>query len=50
VRKTAELRLDEGEDIEVVLVPLSEVKGKIAGGEITNGMVILAFYWLFSRQ
>jgi len=48
VRRTAVLDLDEGEDIEVVLVPLSEVKRKIAGGEITNGMVILAFYWYFS--
>jgi len=40
-------RLDEGEDIEVVLVPLPKIKRMIAEGEITNAMVILAFYWYF---
>ena len=40
-------RLDEGEDIEVVLVPLSEIPRRIREGEITNAMVILAFYWYF---
>jgi ADP-ribose pyrophosphatase len=39
--------LDEGEDIEVVLVPLSEIPRLIREGEITNAMVILAFYWYF---
>ena len=39
--------LDEGEDIEVVLVPLSDVPRLIREGEITNAMVILAFYWYF---
>ena len=48
VRKTVAPHLDEGEDIEVVLVPLSEVQHKIAEGEITNAMVIVAFYWYFS--
>ncbi|HID61781.1 MAG TPA: NUDIX hydrolase [Anaerolineae bacterium] len=47
VRKTAALNLDEGEDIEVVLVPLSEIPRLIREGEITNAMVILAFYWYF---
>jgi ADP-ribose pyrophosphatase len=47
VRKTAAPHLDEGEDIEVLLVPLSEVPHKIAEGEINNAMVILAFYWYF---
>ena len=36
VRKRAELDLDEGEDIEVVVLPLSKVKDKIAEEEITN--------------
>jgi ADP-ribose pyrophosphatase len=40
-------RLDETEDIEVVLVPLSEIPRRIQEGEITNAMVILAFYWYF---
>jgi hypothetical protein len=47
VQKTRALDLDEGEDIEVVLVPLSEIPRLIRGGEITNAMVILAFYWYF---
>lgn len=45
VWQTTALNLDEGEDVQVVLLPLSEVQRRIAGGEITNGMVILAFYW-----
>jgi 8-oxo-dGTP pyrophosphatase MutT (NUDIX family) len=43
-------RLDEGEDIEVVLVPLSEIPRLIGEGEITNAMVILAFYWYFMEH
>ena len=39
--------LDDTEDIEIVLVPLSEIPDLIRGGEITNAMVILAFYWYF---
>jgi ADP-ribose pyrophosphatase len=58
VHKTAALdpstgsgqRLDEGEDIEVVLVPLSEIPRLIREGEITNAMVILAFYWYFMEH
>ena len=48
VRKVAEPDLDEGEEIEVVLLPLYEVKRKIAAREITSGLVLLAFYWYFS--
>ncbi len=47
VQKKAALNLDEGEDIEVVLIPLSEIPRLIREGEITNAMVILAFYWYF---
>jgi ADP-ribose pyrophosphatase len=50
VHKTAALDLDEGEDIEVVLVPLSEIPRLIREGEITNAMVILAFYWYFMEH
>jgi ADP-ribose pyrophosphatase len=47
VQKKAALNLDEGEDIEVVLVPLPEIPRLIWEGEINNAMVILAFYWYF---
>ena len=50
VQKKAALNLDEGEDIEVVLVPLSEIPRLIREGEITNAMVILAFYWYFMEH
>ena len=50
VQKTAALNLDEGEDIEVILVPLSEIPRLIRQGEITNAMVILAFYWYFMEH
>lgn len=50
VRPTTTPHLDEGEDIEVVLIPLSEVQRKIAEGEITNAMVIVAFYWYFHEK
>jgi ADP-ribose pyrophosphatase len=47
VRKVQSPRLDDTEDIEAVLVPLSEIPDLIRKGEITNAMVILAFYWYF---
>jgi len=47
VRKVQEPKLDDTEDIEVVLVPLSQIPDLIRKGEITNAMVILAFYWYF---
>jgi len=50
VQKKAALNLDEGEDIEVVLIPLSEIPRLIREGEITNAMVILAFYWYFMQH
>ena len=39
---------DPGEDIEVMLVPLKSIPSRIEKEEITNGMVLLAFffYWL----
>ncbi len=36
--------LDDKEDIEVVLYPLSEIPGLIAGGAITNSLILAAFY------
>lgn len=45
-RRVADQQLDAGEDIEVVTLPLDQVRGRIAAGEITNAMVICAFWWL----
>jgi ADP-ribose pyrophosphatase len=50
VVKVQSPQLDETEDIEVVLVALSEIPGLIRKGEITNAMVILAFYWYFMGE
>jgi ADP-ribose pyrophosphatase len=41
---------DQTEDIEVVLVPLSEIPRRIAKGEIDHALVITAFYWHFLGQ
>ncbi len=37
--------LDPNEEIEVLLVPLSEVSNLIRQGEITHSLVITAFHW-----
>jgi fructokinase len=37
--------LDAGEDIEVVLVPYDEIPARIARGEITHALVVVAFAW-----
>jgi len=42
--------LDDTEDIELVLVPLSEIPDLISSGDIDNAMVVLAFYWYFLRE
>lgn len=47
VRHVQTAELDATEDIEVVLVPVSEIPHLVRTGEITNAMVILAFYWYF---
>lgn len=38
--------MDEGEDLEVVLVPLSEIPQRIASGEIDHSLVVAAFLHL----
>jgi len=43
---TGDLQLDGGEDIEVVVRPLSDIPALIAGGEIVNALVLCAFWWL----
>ena len=42
-------KLDEKEDIEVVLYPLKEIPGLIRGGAITNSLILAAFY-RFDRE
>ena len=43
VVKTAEPRLDGGEDIDVVLVPYAQIPGRVARGEIAHALVVVAF-------
>lgn len=45
-RKTGELELDPGEDIEVTTIPLEEIPSAIADGRITHALVVCAFWWL----
>jgi ADP-ribose pyrophosphatase len=40
---------DQTEDIEVVLMPISDIQELISKGEIDHAMVITAFYWYFSK-
>lgn len=47
VRKVQAPQPDETEDIDLLLVPLSEIPDLIREGDISNAMVILAFYWYF---
>jgi 8-oxo-dGTP pyrophosphatase MutT (NUDIX family) len=50
VKKVSDINLDDNEDIEVVLKPLSEVSGLIANGTINHALVIIAFHFFFSKQ
>lgn len=44
-KRVGELQLDHGEDIEVVLIPYAEIPERIARGEITHALVVVAFAW-----
>jgi len=44
------LQMDEGEDIEVVRVPLVDIPGRVASGEIQHALVICGFYWLQRKR
>jgi ADP-ribose pyrophosphatase len=46
VRRVGPPCLDATEEIDVVLVPLSEIPARIAAGEITHSLVVVAFAWL----
>ncbi len=45
VQVVQKARLDVGEDMELLRVPLSEIDGLIQKKAITHGMVLLAFYF-----
>ena len=42
-------RQDSTEDIEVHIVPLTEIPRMIREGRITHALVVAAFYWYFSQ-
>ena len=46
VEKTRDVKLDDGEDIEVLLRPLKDIPALIANGEIDHCIVIAAFFHL----
>lgn len=50
VKKIRDPMPDQAEDIEVVLIPLSDIPELIQKGEIDHAMVITAFYWYFSQN
>jgi 8-oxo-dGTP pyrophosphatase MutT (NUDIX family) len=50
VRKVAQKNLDPDEDIEVVLVPVSEIPSFIEKGMITHALVVIAFHFYFSKN
>jgi len=41
---------DEAEDIEVELIPLSKIPELIKNGNITNSLVVTAFWWFFADK
>ncbi len=45
--RAGEPRLDGGEDIEVVTVPLAEVPSLVARGDISHALVVVAFTFAF---
>jgi 8-oxo-dGTP pyrophosphatase MutT (NUDIX family) len=48
--RVGEAALEGAEDIEVVTVPLIEIPGRIASGEINHALVVVAFTWAFGLQ
>ncbi len=48
--KAADASLEQDEDIEVDLVPLSAIPGLIAGGTIDHALVIVAFHFYFQKH
>ena len=48
--KTRQQKLDAGEDIEILTVPLKEIQAKIESNEIDHGMVLLAFFFFRMKK
>lgn len=48
--KIHEPELDEGEDIEILKVPLKQIPLKIESNEINHGMVLTAFHYYWMKQ
>lgn len=49
-RRTQGLNLDEGEDIEVDLIPLARIPSLISEGRINHALVLAAFYFYLNRK
>ena len=49
-RKISGKNLDPDEDIEVVLVPLSEIQSLLKDGLINHALVLVAFYYYFLKK
>jgi len=47
MKKVSDPLPDQTEDIEVILIPLSDIPELIRKGEIDHALVITAFYWYF---
>jgi 8-oxo-dGTP pyrophosphatase MutT (NUDIX family) len=48
-RKTAEPRLDPGEDARVELVPAGSLRARVTSGEITHGLVLASLFQAIVR-
>lgn len=48
--RTHDLELDDGEDIEVSLLPLAEIPDVIAQGRIEHALVVCGFWWLALKR
>lgn len=48
--RTHELQLDDGEDIEVSLLPLADIPDVIAQGRIEHALVVCGFWWLTLKR
>lgn len=48
IERVGKMALDEGEDISLINVPMTDIRAKIRQGEIDNAMTVLAFsyYWM----
>jgi 8-oxo-dGTP pyrophosphatase MutT (NUDIX family) len=50
IKKASAPKLDQTEDIEVVLIPLKDIPGLILKRKIDHAMVITAFSWYFLQH